>query len=53
MSRFILVINNGQLVEQGSREELLRLGGLYKQLHDAQIGSLRSKPKPAVTPQPA
>jgi ABC-type multidrug transport system fused ATPase/permease subunit len=43
----ILVINNGLLVEQGTQEELLRVGGLYKQLHDAQIGGARSKVKPA------
>jgi len=32
----ILVINHGELIEQGSHEELLQLGGLYKQLHDMQ-----------------
>jgi ATP-binding cassette subfamily B protein/subfamily B ATP-binding cassette protein MsbA len=32
----ILVLSNGQLVEQGTREELLALNGLYRQLHDAQ-----------------
>jgi ATP-binding cassette subfamily B protein len=32
----ILVLNHGQLVEQGSHEELLAYGGLYKQLYDAQ-----------------
>ena len=48
----ILVINNGRLVEQGTQEELLRVGGLYKQLHDAQIGSIQKKgqPIPSSTP---
>lgn len=32
----ILVINHGELVEQGTHEELLQLGGLYRQLHDMQ-----------------
>jgi ATP-binding cassette, subfamily B, bacterial len=51
----ILVLNNGQLVEQGTEEELLRRGGIYKQLHDAQIGSLRTKAqaKPSALPHPA
>jgi ABC-type multidrug transport system fused ATPase/permease subunit len=35
----ILVLNHGQLVEQGTPEELLRLGGLYKQLYDAQTAA--------------
>jgi ATP-binding cassette subfamily B protein/subfamily B ATP-binding cassette protein MsbA len=32
----ILVIDHGRLVERGTHQELLRLGGLYKQLHDVQ-----------------
>jgi ATP-binding cassette subfamily B protein len=32
----VLVLNNGQLVEQGPEEDLLRGNGLYRQLHDAQ-----------------
>jgi GAF domain-containing protein len=32
----ILVINHGELVEQGSHEELLALGGLYRQLYELQ-----------------
>jgi len=42
----ILVLNQGELVEQGTQQELLRLGGLYKQLYDAQVGSLRHKAAP-------
>jgi ABC-type multidrug transport system fused ATPase/permease subunit len=32
----ILVINEGRLVEHGTLDELLRAGGLYRQLYDAQ-----------------
>jgi ATP-binding cassette subfamily B protein len=32
----ILVMNQGQLVEQGTHDALLARGGLYRQLHDAQ-----------------
>ncbi len=39
----ILVVNHGELVEQGNERELLARNGLYKQLHDAQIGSFKRK----------
>jgi len=32
----ILVINKGEIVEQGNHEQLLALNGLYKKLHDIQ-----------------
>ena len=32
----IFVIDHGKIAEQGSPEELLALGGLYKTLHDQQ-----------------
>jgi ABC-type multidrug transport system fused ATPase/permease subunit len=32
----ILVLNGGELVEQGTHEELIAHGGLYRQLYDAQ-----------------
>ncbi len=35
----ILVINNGELVERGSHEELLELDGQYKKLYDLQTFS--------------
>jgi ATP-binding cassette, subfamily B, bacterial len=35
---WILVLNEGQLVEQGTQEDLLRHGGLYRQLYNAQTG---------------
>jgi ABC-type multidrug transport system fused ATPase/permease subunit len=37
----ILVLNGGQLVEQGTHDELLGHGGLYRQLHDAQHRTAR------------
>lgn len=38
----ILVVNHGELVEQGTHEELLSNDGLYRQLHNAQIGRRRA-----------
>jgi ABC-type multidrug transport system fused ATPase/permease subunit len=51
----VLVLNHGELVEQGTQEELLRMGGLYRQLHDAQMASKRQKSQPgaATSLQPA
>jgi hypothetical protein len=34
----ILVLNEGRLVQQGTHEELLEMGGLYRRLHDLQHG---------------
>jgi ATP-binding cassette, subfamily B, bacterial len=39
----ILVIDQGRLVEQGSHQELLRRGGLYKQLYDMQTKQVGRK----------
>lgn len=39
----ILVMDHGRLVEQGTHEELLALGGLYRQLHDMQTGVTRRR----------
>ena len=33
----ILVMDNGRIVEQGTHEELLRAGQLYKEIHDLQL----------------
>ena len=33
----ILVMSEGQVVEQGRHQELLELGGIYKRLHDLQL----------------
>jgi ATP-binding cassette subfamily B protein len=39
----IVAIEHGRLVEQGTHEELIARGGLYRQLHDAQT---RRRPAP-------
>ena len=33
----ILVVNKGDIVEQGSHEELLKLGGVYASLYNSQF----------------
>ncbi|MFN8412628.1 MAG: ABC transporter ATP-binding protein [Anaerolineales bacterium] len=33
----ILVMDKGQIVERGTHAELLKLGGLYKEIHDLQL----------------
>jgi ATP-binding cassette subfamily B protein len=38
----IVVLDRGQLVEQGSHEALLRRAGLYRQLYELQLGSAHS-----------
>lgn len=35
----ILVIQDGRIAEQGDHDTLLKLGGVYKRLHDTQFGS--------------
>jgi ABC-type multidrug transport system fused ATPase/permease subunit len=47
----ILVLDHGRVVECGTHEELLALGGRYRQLHDAQTGKFR--PQLMVTPSQA
>jgi ABC-type multidrug transport system fused ATPase/permease subunit len=32
----IIVLNHGEIVQQGTHDELLSRDGLYRQLHDAQ-----------------
>ncbi|HET6880675.1 MAG TPA: ABC transporter ATP-binding protein, partial [Pirellulales bacterium] len=39
----ILVMDGGRLIERGTHEELLRRGGLYKQLHDLQHADRRRR----------
>jgi ATP-binding cassette subfamily B protein/subfamily B ATP-binding cassette protein MsbA len=43
----ILVMDRGQIVARGTHEELLRAGGLYKQLHDLQSAQGRLRHQPA------
>ena len=33
----ILVVNNGVIAEEGTHEELLALGGIYKELYETQF----------------
>ena len=33
----ILVINEGDIIEQGTHEELLKLGGFYEKLYNSQF----------------
>lgn len=45
----ILVLNQGELVEQGTHEELLERAGLYRQLHDMQTKRpVRTRIEPTV-----
>ena len=51
MADRIIVLDNGEILEIGTHEELLKLGGLYKQLYDAQIGALkRAQARPGAVP---
>jgi ABC-type multidrug transport system fused ATPase/permease subunit len=47
----ILVVDHGQVVEQGSHAELLVRGGLYTELHEAQQGARRRGATAAVSPE--
>ena len=49
----ILVLNQGRLVERGTHDELLELGGLYRQLHDVQTGTVRRRLQIALDARPA
>jgi ABC-type multidrug transport system fused ATPase/permease subunit len=42
----ILVMDHGQIAERGTHEELLARHGVYRQLHDAQVKSPRTRPAP-------
>lgn len=41
----ILVLDQGRLVEQGTRDSLLQAGGLFRQLYDAQTQAAKAAPK--------
>ena len=45
----ILVIDRGAIAERGTHEELLAVGGLYAELHDAQTGARRARATAAVS----
>jgi ABC-type multidrug transport system fused ATPase/permease subunit len=42
----ILVMNHGRLVEHGTHEDLLEVGGLYRELHEAQTARRRRASRP-------
>jgi ATP-binding cassette, subfamily B, bacterial len=44
----ILVVHRGELVEQGTHEELLARDGLYRQLHEVQNRQARRRAEPAL-----
>ena len=46
----IMVINDGQIVEQGTHDELLARGGAYAALYNTQFASQQA---PKVAPSPA
>lgn len=48
-SDLILVLNQGELVEQGTHEQLLEQNGLYAQLHSLQLGQARKLRKLAAS----
>jgi subfamily B ATP-binding cassette protein MsbA len=45
----IFVVNDGQIVERGTHEELLKLGGLYARLHELQFSDDGNVAKEVVT----
>src|SRR5205823_3990116 len=44
----ILVMDRGEIVERGTHQDLVRRDGLYRQLHEAQMG-IESLPPVSVT----
>jgi ATP-binding cassette, subfamily B, bacterial len=39
----IVVLDRGRIVERGTHEELLTVGGVYRQLHDVQTGVIKRR----------
>lgn len=57
MADQILVLQDGQIVEHGRHEQLLRRGGLYRQIYDLELRdqeeALEKAPAPEALPAPA
>ena len=49
----ILVLDHGRIIERGTHDELLAMGGLYRQLHDVQSGAVRRRIQTTLQKQPA
>ena len=52
----ILVLKDGQVVEQGTHEELMRAGGLYYSMWQQQVSDISSDaalPEPVTQVQPS
>jgi ABC-type multidrug transport system fused ATPase/permease subunit len=49
----ILVLDHGRIVERGAHDELLAMGGLYRQLHDVQAGNTKRRIQALLRDQPA
>ena len=49
----IVVMDRGEIVEQGTHDELMKLGEVYRRLHDLQLHGLSGDPnEQPVEPQP-
>jgi len=57
MANQILVLQDGRIVERGTHQQLLRRGGLYRQIYDLELRdqeeALEHAPAPAEAPAPA
>lgn len=47
----ILVLHKGRLIEEGTHEELLAAGGVYRRLHDLQFAAATAADSPDAHPQ--
>ena len=45
----MLVLNKGEIVESGSHDELMAVGGFYKNIYDMQLRPQDDEPPPAIS----